>query len=198
MYDYQIAIEGDGGEFCLGSITDKAGDYWREHAKDEFLSHLNNPDSCADEMVEKGVNLPLWHENNDFAHEYGIESVERITVFEQASRSRVVADDGAPEWAAMRRGCELTTSKHFQDHRGYVLFSRSYEKGSCIIDLSVDEPFDSSKFEIREVEFWDHSLIVGFSYAGEELSLSETFGRPYADNNCLLKGPDGSLYFESE
>ncbi len=196
MYSYQIIIKGNGGEFCLGSIPDRAGQYWEDQPKHDLIEHLCNSEACSEELVELGVNLPSWHEIDDFAHEYGIEDVERITVLDLTEKSELVADNVDPEWAAQMVNCELAISSEFENHHGYKLFTRSCEKGICTIDLSIDEPFDSSKLAMREVEFWDHTLIVGFSYAGEELSLSETFGKPYADDDCLLKAPDGSLYFE--
>ncbi len=195
MYSYQIVVKGNGGEFCLGSIPDKAGEYWKTRSKDDFLAHLNDPEGCTGEMVELGVNLHGWHEIDDFAHEYGIEDVEQITVLDLTGQSEVIADSAEPEWAARMENYELTISSEFENHKGFSLLTRSCEKGTCVIDLSIEEPFDSSKIVMREVEFWDHTLIVSFSYAGEELSFSETFDKPYADNDCLLKTPDGSLHF---
>jgi len=198
VYHYQISIRGNGGEFSLGSVPDKAGEYWKTQSKHDLLSHLNDPESCADDLVEMGVNLPLWHEIDDFAHEYGIEDVERITVSDLAGKSEVIADSAEPEWSARLERSELSISSKFESYNGFTLFSRSCEKGACIIDLSIEEPFDSSKFGMTEVELWDHTLIVGFSYAGQDLSFTETFDRSYADNDCLLKAPDGSLHFEVE
>ncbi|WP_379553566.1 hypothetical protein [Qipengyuania sp. DGS5-3] len=195
-FQYRIEIKGSGGEFCLGSISNDAGDYWVQQSKDGFLAHINDLTGGPDDLSDKGVALPQWHDINNFAHNYGIEDIDRILVLDEMNHSKVVADNAEPEWQALIKKHDLVLSDKFSEHTGYVLFSRSREKGNCIIDLSIEEPFDSRKLELREVDFWDHEIVVGFTYEGEELHFIETFGKSYDDNDCVLKAPDEKLWFE--
>jgi hypothetical protein len=198
MYNYEIVVEGSGGEFCFGGISSKSGDFWKTQTKASFLAHLSGTQAHIEQLVEPGVALPKWHENDSFAHEYGIEHIERISVFESEAGAKLIADSKQFGWAATIDSIEVDVSESFETHTGYVLFTRSFEKGCCVIDLSIENQFDSSKLSMCQVELWGHSLIVGFNYAGAKLYFEETFGQAYADHDCLLKMPDGTLWFAEQ
>jgi len=185
MFEYEITIKGNGGEFCIGSISDAAASYWSQVSKSELISYLCDPHGHRLEPVDKSLKLEKWHELNNVVWTYGIEGLETLTIKDSNNRT-VYKLSAAPrdETPVYEDDSIIERAKPYNGKP--VVFSRSHEKGHCILNLSTDEPFNPVRLAFQKSEIAGHSLITSIQYDGEDLPLEESFPRAYADNEARV------------
>lgn len=184
MYEYSITIKGDGGEFCIGSISEAAAAHWSKASRDDLVSYLVDPDGHPLEPSDENLRLPRWPDLNDVVAVYGIEGFETLTVrdaegkavFETnklSSLKKTVEEQSVRDRAAPHNGTS-------------VVFSRSREKGSCLFNLATDEPFKPSRLSFQTMKICGLTLITSVKYDGEELPIEETFSKAYDDHTARI------------
>ncbi len=185
MFEYEITIKGSGGEFCIGSISDSAASYWSSMSKSEFTSYLCNPEDHRLEPSDESLQLAKWHDLHNVVWVYGIEELETLTIKDSKNRAIYkIAKELKEETPVYEDESIIERAKPYNGKP--VVFSRSYEKGHCILNLSTEEPFNPVRLAFQKSEISGHSLITSIQYDGEDLPMEESFPRSYADNEARV------------
>lgn len=185
MFDYEISIKGNGGEFCIGSISDAAASYWSKVSKSEFTSYLCNPDGHRLEPNDESLQLEKWHDLNNVVWVYGIEGLETLTIKDPKNRTIYkIAGEPRDDTPVYENDSIIERAKPYNGKP--VVFSRSHEKGHCILNLSTEEPFNPVRLAFQKSEIAGHSLITSIQYDGEDLPMEESFPKAYADNEAKV------------
>jgi hypothetical protein len=186
VYEYAITIKGDGGEFCIGSISEAAAAHWAKVPRDDLVSYVCDPEGHKLEPSDDTLRLNTWHEMNDIVSVYGVESFETLTVrdsqgiavFETSKRSAIKKSETENQ----------SVKDRAVSHNGKtVVFTRSREKGNCLFNLTTDEPFKRSRLSFNILEICGRTLITSLNYGDERLMMNELFSKAY-DNHAARIG----------
>lgn len=185
MHEYAIEIKGDGGEFCIGSISDAAAAHWSKASRDDLISYLCNPNGHPLEPSDEALQLENWHNLNDVVWVYGIEGFETLTVRDiEGNAVCEVHKRGLLRRAAVEN---QTVRDRASPHNGKpVVFCRSREKGTCLFSLVTNKPFKRSRLTFQTVKICGSVLITALEYDGELIPFEETFSRAYDDHSARI------------
>lgn len=185
MYEYAIEIKGDGGGFCIGSVSEAAAAHWSKVSRDDLISYLVDPDGHPLEPSDENLRLARWPDLNDVVAVYGVEGFETLTVRDIDGNAVFETNKRSSLKRAAVEG--QSVKDRAAPHNGKpVVFSRSREKGSCLFNLTTEQPFSRSRLSLQTVKICGRSLITGLEYDGETLPIDEPFSKAYDDHSARI------------
>jgi len=180
-YTYRVSIKGDGGEFTLGEISDVAYSHWVKRTSTELSGYVANPEGSKFEPANDDHRLAAWHDLDEFAHEYGIEHIQQITIESLQGEELISLDGDTARSSGLVEDAYVLGRMPIGDYRGGCIFCRTFEKGYCTYIIQSDVKFDLSKLRLMDGYICGVEAIVGLTYDGTPLEIEEEFGREYAD-----------------
>lgn len=211
-YNYNLSISGYGGELVVGKTNKHFVEYWLANLEEtesdsdlvEYLvdnewgedvpdDALIDPEESPNPNTEDRSYEPgAWHDFDDFEHVYGVysdNSIQLVTIDEDGNEDyeNALDIDLSDVYTLYSRECYTDqTSGLYNSSENYVpivSFFSAEKGGFGDIALSLDEPFDVSKFTICCVETNLATIVEQYYYDGEPLEVNSdsvsTTGKGY-------------------
>jgi hypothetical protein len=171
----RIIAQGIGGEFVVGTVPKKTGDYWEERGMEDLEEHLNE-NLDLDDVPEEHELSPWFdidnikHGNNIFMDGPPCLHIENAETDEEIAE--ITLDDKFLKDKTTHDG-SMKTDRILQriDKEDCLFFAQSVEKGTWILDdFEIDHEFDAEKLSLTTTECDGAVYLSTINYAGEDAS----------------------------
>ena len=172
---YTITISGYGGETFAGKVNRKAYDYFKDH-KIDLNDYINEEVEVPEEFQPFEPAAPF--DCDDIFHFTGSELAGSTILTVSDSSGKVIFEHNLDPMTLSEAGIAVEEEDEeyyvegFLEPNEVALYGQYIEKGAFFDEiLSINEPFDPSKLELRYTDFNGWDLVSGVFYNGETVEI---------------------------
>lgn len=181
-YEYLIYSRQYGGEYTIGTLDKKVGDYWLDKEQSELENYVfSNWDEEKDKLnksIPKEYQLGYWHDYDDIEHmncaEY--DTSNYLVVEDNKTNEEIAEINHNPDMILESCIYHPFSAENYKDEwkDKHLIYGQSFEKGGFTYEVVMtDKPFDASKLKICLTVWSNQRLIHGIEYDGVEYCAVE-------------------------